>query len=256
MRDLGWLINNWPAVLGCDVAGTVAAVGSTVQRFNQGDRIAGHAVSLLSQEPKYGAFQHYTAIEAEKAARIPDNLSFQDACVLPLAIDTAATGLFSSKAEGYLDLDWPALSTPKSNAKVVIYGASSSVGSLVVQLVAASGAYVIAIASARDFEICRSCGAHEVFDYHDGSVVEQVAKAVREAKATDFVGVYDAISQPKSYEITVPILEEVGAGNLATVLPGPRRYRQAPRRCLLKASMARCTLYGRASLGRRWHRVC
>jgi NADPH:quinone reductase-like Zn-dependent oxidoreductase len=221
VRDYGWLIQKWPAVLGCDAAGIVVAVGSNVQRFKEGDRVIGHAVSLLSQEPKYGAFQHYVAIEVGKAAKLPDNLSFQEACVLPLAIDTSATGLFSAKADGYLGLDWPTLPTKKSDNKVVVYGASSSVGSLAVQLAAASGAYVIAIASSRNFDYCRSCGANEVFDYNDAPVVDQVTKAVQEATPTTFVGIYYAISQPESYKITVPILEKIGAGNLATVLPGP-----------------------------------
>ena len=221
VRDYGWLIQKWPAVLGCDAAGTVVAVGTNVHRFKQGDRIIGHAVSLLSQKPKYGAFQHYVAIEAGKAAKLPDSLSFQAACVLPLAIDTSATGLFSAKADGYLGLDWPTLSRKESDTKIVVYGASSSVGSLAVQLAAASGAYVIAIASSRNFEYCRSCGANEVFDYNDESVIDHVTKAVREAAPTNFAGIYDAISQSESYKITVPILEELGTGNLATVLPGP-----------------------------------
>jgi NADPH:quinone reductase-like Zn-dependent oxidoreductase len=223
VRDYGWLIKKWPAVLGCDAAGTVVAVGSNVQRFKDGDRVLGHAVSLLSQEPKYGAFQHYTAIEAGKAAKLPDGLSFQEACVLPLAIDTSATGLFSAYADGYLGLDWPVIPARPSDIKIIVYGASSSVGSLAVQLAAASGAYVVAVASSRNFEFCRSCGASEVFDYNDESVIQHVAKAIQDAKPANFAGIYDAISQEESYKITVPILEKIGSGNLVTVLPGPDR---------------------------------
>ncbi|TVY76479.1 Dehydrogenase orsE [Fusarium oxysporum f. sp. cubense] len=223
VRDYGWLIKNWPAILGCDVAGIIVAVGSKVQRFKTGDRVIGHAVSLLSQEPKYGAFQHYVAIESGKAAILPDNLPFEKACVLPLAIDTSATGLFSASSDGYLGLDWPTLPAKKSDKTVVIYGASSSVGSLAVQFAAASGAYVIAIASARNFDYCRSCGADEVFDYKDESVVPNVVKAIQGAPHPHFAGIYDAISQPESYRITVPILEAIGHGNLATVLPGPEK---------------------------------
>jgi NADPH:quinone reductase-like Zn-dependent oxidoreductase len=221
VRDYGWLIQKWPAVLGCDAAGTVVDVGSRVQRFKQGDRVMGHAVSLLSQEPKYGAFQHYVAIEAGKASKLPESLTFQDACVLPLAIDTSATGLFSAYEDGYLGLTWPSLPTRQSDVKIVVYGASSSVGSLAVQLAAASGAYVIAIASSRNFEFCRSCGASEVFDYNHVSVIEQVSSAILDAAPTKFAGIYDAISQQESYNITVPILEKIGSGNLVTVLPGP-----------------------------------
>lgn len=102
-----------------------------------------------------------------------------------------------------------------------MYGASSSVGSIAAQLAAASGAYVIAIASSRNFEFCRSCGASEVFDYNDESVVEHVANAVQDAAPANVAGIYDAISQQESYDTTIPILQKVGSGNLVTVLPGP-----------------------------------
>ncbi|KAI5251054.1 hypothetical protein E4T42_04611 [Aureobasidium subglaciale] len=182
VRDYGWLINTWPMVLGCDVSGVVTEVGNSVHNFSKGDRVIGHAVSLVSQKPKNGAFQRFVAVEAAKAAKIPSALSFSDACVVPLALDTAATGLFNSASDGYLGLEWPTMGSKSDNNKIVIYGGSSSVGALAIQLAAASGAHVIAVASRR---------------------------------------IYDAISQEDSYNITVPILAQIGSGNLATVLPGP-----------------------------------
>jgi len=221
VRDLGWLIQTWQMILGCDAAGVVVEVGSDVHHLKQGDRVLGHAVSLVSQRPKNGAFQHYVAIEATKVTKVPDSLSFNEACVIPLAFDTAATGLFSDRHQGYLGLEWPTLHAKTSDKKVIVYGGSSSVGALGIQLAAATGVYVIAIASARNFDLCHSCGAYEVFDYNDPSVVDHVVRAVETAKPTDFVGILDAISQEESYRIVVPILERLGRGNLATVLAGP-----------------------------------
>ncbi len=58
-------------------------------------------------------------------------------------------------------------------------------------------------------------------DYKNKSVVDDVVAAVQKIGG-DFVGVYDAISvQGDSYTHTVPILEKLGGGSLATVLPGP-----------------------------------
>ncbi|KAH7403595.1 chaperonin 10-like protein [Cadophora sp. MPI-SDFR-AT-0126] len=221
VRDLGWLIQTWPMVLGCDAAGVVVEVGSDVHHVKKGDRVLGHAVSLISQNPKNGAFQRYVAIEAAKVAKIPDSLSFNDACVVPLALDTAATGLFSDRVQGYLGLEWPILPAKASDKKLIIYGGSSSVGGLGIQLAAATGAYVVAIASAKNFDFCRSCGAHEVFDYNDPLVVDHVVQATRAANPIDFVGILDAISQEESYKIVIPILEKLGSGNLATVLAAP-----------------------------------
>ncbi|KAH9206106.1 chaperonin 10-like protein [Leptodontidium sp. 2 PMI_412] len=210
-----------PMVLGCDAAGVVVDVGSDVHHVKKGDRVIGHAVSLMSQKPKNDAFQRYVAVEAAKVAKIPDSLSFNDACVVPLALDTAATGLFSDRDQGYLGLELPTLPAKTSDKKLIIYGGSSSVGTLGIQLAAATGAYVVAVASPKNFDFCRSCGAHEVFDYNDPAVVDHVVQAVKAAKPTDFVGILDAISQKGSFKIVVPMLEKLGSGNLATVLAGP-----------------------------------
>ncbi|KAM0145560.1 hypothetical protein ACHAQE_011205 [Botrytis cinerea] len=221
VRDLGWLIQTWPMVLGCDAAGVVTDVGSDVHHVKKDDRVIGHTVSLMSQKPKNGAFQRYVAVEAAKVAKIPESLSFNDACVVPLALDTAATGLFSDRDQGYLGLEWPTLPAKTSDKKLIIYGGSSSVGALGIQLAAATGAYVIAVASPKNFDFCRSCGAHEVFDYNDPAVADHVIQAVKAATPADFVGILDTISQDESFKIVVPILKKLRSGNLATVLPGP-----------------------------------
>ena len=49
VRDLGWLIQTWQMILGCDAAGVVVEIGSDVHHLKQGDRVLGHAVSLVSQ---------------------------------------------------------------------------------------------------------------------------------------------------------------------------------------------------------------
>ncbi|EHK97054.1 GroES-like protein [Glarea lozoyensis ATCC 20868] len=221
VRDYGWLIKHWPTILGSDAAGVVIDVGSEVHNFKKGDRVIGHGISMISQKPKHGTFQHYVAFEAPKVAKIPDSMSFNDACVLPLAFDTAATGLFKDHDKGYLGLEFPSISANPSDKKLIIYGGSSSVGALAIQLAVAAGAYVVAIASRKNFDFCRSCGAHEVFDYNDPTVVDEVVQAVKSGKPTDFVGIFDTISQEESYKIVVPILERLGSGNLATVLGGP-----------------------------------
>lgn len=56
--------------------------------------------------------------------------------------------------------------------------------------------------------------------YKSSSAADDIVSAVKSAGGT-FVGVYDCISLPESYNITVPVLEKLGGGQLPTVLPGP-----------------------------------
>lgn len=227
VQDSGMFIQNWPIVLGCDAAGEVQEVGSNVKSVKKGDRVIGHAHSLVKQQSQYGAFQLYTNVSSAVVAKIPDSLGFAEASVLPLAINTAAAGLYQSRQDGFLGFEYPTLTPTQSGKTLVVYGGSSSVGALVTQLAVASGAYVIAVASQRNHDFCKSNGASEVFDYSSSSIVDDIVKSVKGAEPRNFVGVYDAISVPDSYKITVPVLEKIGAGNLVVTLPGPEKMPQA-----------------------------
>lgn len=88
------------------------------------------------------------------------------------------------------------------------------------QLATAAGIKVISIASAHNFDLCKSCGAAEVFDYHDPSFVDKVTEAVAKA-GRDFVGIFDAIGTPETYANDLTILAKVGGGHLACVHPPP-----------------------------------
>ncbi|KAK6948065.1 hypothetical protein Daesc_009829 [Daldinia eschscholtzii] len=86
----------YPFVSGGDVAGEVVEVGSNVERFRVGDRVIGQAVTAApsSNNPSEGAFQHHTVIREHLAVAISDWMTYEQACVLPLVLLTAAYGLF------------------------------------------------------------------------------------------------------------------------------------------------------------------
>jgi NADPH:quinone reductase-like Zn-dependent oxidoreductase len=180
-----------------------------------------HAISLLSQDPADGAFQLYSSAVAAKAAKIPDSISFAQGSVLPLAFDTAAIGLYPSVADGGLGLPFPTLDPKPSGKTILVWGGSSSVGALTIQLAIASGVNVITTASQRNFDFCRKLGASEVFDYKSETIVEDVVKAVKSLGGT-FAGVYDAIAlEDQSFKYIVPMMEQLG-GALTAVLPPPK----------------------------------
>lgn len=227
VQDSGMFIQKWPVVLGCDVSGEIHDIGSNVKNFKKGDRVTAHCTSLATQDPRNGAFQLYSATPAAITAKIPETTSYSEAVVIPLALDTAAAGLYGSRQDGFMGLEKPTLTPTQSGKTLVVYGASSSVGALVIQLAVASGVYVIAVASERNHEFCRTLGASETFDYKSSSIVDDVHKAVKASEPRNFIGVYDTISNADSYKITVPIMEKAGAGNLAVTLPGPKSVPEA-----------------------------
>jgi NADPH:quinone reductase-like Zn-dependent oxidoreductase len=181
-----WL--NYPTVLGSDLAGVVVETGPGVARFQVGDRVLAHAVGTDkdSNRAAEGAFQQYTVVLETMTAPIPDSLSFEAAAVLPLAVSTAACGLFQSDQLGLRHPSatsaTPAPSTTEaasSRGTVLVWGGSTSVGSNAVQLAVAAGYEVIATASPHNFEYVRSLGATEVLDYNDPGVEADLVAALR-----------------------------------------------------------------------------
>ena len=221
IQDSGMFLKSFPNVLGCDVAGEIYEVGSNVKNFKKGDRVASHCISLLTSKPQDGGFQLYTSCPAGTTGKIPEGISLTDASVLPLALDTAAVGLFQPSSGGHLGLPFPTLEKKDSGKTIIVWGGSSSVGALAIQLAVAAGAKVIATASKRNFDFCKSAGAIEVLDYSSSSIVDDLIAAVKNAGG-EFAGVYDSIALPdQSLNTIFKALEKLGGGNVAVVLPPP-----------------------------------
>ena len=119
-------------------------------------------ISLATQVEKDGGFQLYSSAQASITGHIPQSVSYNEGAVLPLALDTAAQGLYDSAEKGFLGLDYPSLNPKPSGKTIVVWGGSSSVGALTIQLAVASGAKVVAVASEHNFDFCKKCGASEV----------------------------------------------------------------------------------------------
>lgn len=179
-----------------------------------------HCTGIMDHKPQSGAFQLYTAANSALMSKVPAGMSFIDAAVLPLAVSTAAMGLF---AKDYLALPPPSSSpTQCSSSKgfaILVWGGSSSVGAAAIQLAKASGATVLATASSRNLDALRSdLGADHVFDYKSDSVVVDIVSTVKNLHASrgvEFVGIYDAISDNQTFKDALsPILDELKSDGL------------------------------------------
>ncbi|KIX96292.1 uncharacterized protein Z520_08070 [Fonsecaea multimorphosa CBS 102226] len=210
MQDLGLFIQQWPAILGHDIAGEVVEVGEGVTGFEPGTRVTAHALGLITGKPEQWAFQTYTVIQAHAAAPIPQSLSYEDAAVIPLAFSTAVGGLYQ---DGFLGVHLPQNSHEKTGQTLLVWSGSSSVGSAVIQLAAASGVDVIATASPRNFEHCKSLGASAIFDHADDDIVEKLATRLQ---SSNVIGAFDAFGTEESTRKVAEILSRIGGGLIAT----------------------------------------
>ena len=130
--------------LGVELAGEVEAVGPAVTEFNVGDDVFGTAW--------FGAHAEFICLPERAAlARKPAGMSFEEAAaVCDGAMQALATLRVANVQKGH---------------RIVIYGASGSLGTAAVQLARHIGAHITAVCSTRNVELVRSLGADEVVDY-------------------------------------------------------------------------------------------
>lgn len=133
-------------VLGVAFSGVVDAVGENVSRWAVGDEVAGMTGTA------FGAHAELVAVRASVLAAKPADLGFAD----------AAAVLFGGSTALYFLRDRAAL---QSGERLLVNGASGSVGSAAVQLGGHLGAQVTAVTSARNAELATRLGADDVIDY-------------------------------------------------------------------------------------------
>jgi NADPH:quinone reductase len=149
----------FPLVLGSDGSGTVVATGSRTSRFKLGDKVYGYAYG----NPKGGFFAEYAAVPEEHLAKVPSNISMEEAGVLAVSGITALIGLEE-------------LGVNKGQS-IMVWGASGGVGHVAVQLAKRMGARVLGVASGEDgVAMVRRIGADSVVDGRSDDVIE-AAKA-------------------------------------------------------------------------------
>jgi len=131
--------------LGVDLAGEVEAVGSAVTAFKVGDQVFG--------QPRWvGAHAELVCLrEGGVVAHKPANLTFEEAAAVP---DGASQAVATLRVAGV-----------REGQRIVIHGASGSLGTAAIQLAKHMGAHVTAVCSTRHVDLVRSIGADEVVDY-------------------------------------------------------------------------------------------
>lgn len=208
-------------ILGYEFSGEVESAGKDVKRFRKGDKVFGTTTGLRN-----GAYAEYVCIPEEwkqgVIAEIPATLSYEEAAAVPIGGMTALHILRNGKIQ--------------KGQKVLIYGASGSVGTYAVQIAKHFGGEVTGVCSASNLEMVRSLGADRVIDYtkesfaENGEIYDVVFDAVGKISrphskgSLKEKGVYLSVTSPtnEKTEYLTYLRELIEAGKVKPVID--RRY--------------------------------
>ena len=169
-----------PHIGGVDIAGEVAEVGKGVTDPKPGARVVvDPAVKIKGGVEvigvnRYGGFAEYVKVPAENVVPIPAELSYDDACTLPICYVTAWYGL---NERGNL----------KAGETVLVHAAGSGTGSAAVQVAKLIGAKVIATAGTDEkLDKAKELGADATINYEKSDFAEEVKK-ITDKRGVDLI---------------------------------------------------------------------
>jgi NADPH:quinone reductase-like Zn-dependent oxidoreductase len=191
-------------ILGFELAGQVEATGKDVQRFREGDPVFAFTGFGFGAHAEYRCLPATGTVKTGLVALKPANLTFEQAAAVPCGGLTALAFL----RKGGI----------RRGRKVLIYGASGSVGSYAVQLARYFGAEVTAVCSSRNLDLVSSLGAGRVIDY----TIEDIT---RRGETYDLI--FDAVGKISASRLRSSLARDgvyLSVNGSANVLPDDLAY--------------------------------
>jgi NADPH:quinone reductase-like Zn-dependent oxidoreductase len=211
IAKLGIFPLQYPAIIGSTFGGTVEAVGPQITDFHVGERVVvSKKFGVVANQ--YGAYQRYVLVGDTMVSKVPADIDLAIPASLMMNL-TCVVGLFT----GRLGLDKPRLdsSVPAKGLKVLVYGGSSSFGSLSVQYLSQAGYAVSTTTSPKHRDFVSKLGAVAVIDHtldQDALIDELVTEG-------PYALVVDTISLPNTVAVTARVLAAQGGGKLYAMQP-------------------------------------
>jgi NADPH:quinone reductase-like Zn-dependent oxidoreductase len=185
MFDAGMYDPTIEAVAGHEAAGEVLAVGDGVTHVKVGDSVIAGSNGMNILHPERGAYADYYVAPAKTVWKTASQ---------PLKdVDSSAQSLDSGEITTYAGassvgvgvytmavyFEWLNKTPIKKNIVTpdnhyLVWGASSSLGAIALQMAKYMGYTVVATASSKNHDLIRSFGADAVFDYHDADVIDKI----------------------------------------------------------------------------------
>jgi len=160
-----------PAILGCDGAGVVEAIGADVSRFKAGDAVY-FCNGGIGDEP--GCYAEYTTVHEDYAAAKPATLSMAESAALPLVLLTA----------------WEALverAQLQAGQTILIHAGAGGVGHIAIQIARHLGACVaVTVSDEHKADITRTFGAEKIIHYRKQDFVAETL-AWTDGKGADVI---------------------------------------------------------------------
>jgi len=179
-----------PAVLGCDGAGVVEAVGNEVTRFQVGDEVYFCHGGLGKKGT--GNYAEYAVVDERFVATKPQSLSFAEAAAAPLVLITAWEALYD---RGRLE----------AGRRVLVHAGAGGVGHVAIQLAKLKGA-----------EVCTTVSGSQKVEF-----VKRLGATPIDYKETNFVDAVNDWTEGEGVELA---FDTVGAENLEQTFPAVQLY--------------------------------